>query len=810
MLRRSPSHDVKTQPNPTVQNAFEVSPDDRAPSSSKKFITPPGYDLDFVSASRGGIFYGIVRYGDGVIPSLPKHIPHIEWVEDYVTTSINNLISGDLSATYIRSLFSSTSNVLTYNATNGQFSLNRNLSAYTNDAGFITSGQLNETDPVWTAQKVDYYKKTEISGNGTAAVHFNNITNKPTTLKGYEITNAMSTAHPANVITATNISNWNTAFGWGNHATEGYLKTYDETDPVWISEKSDYYTKINLQTSGEASVHFNNITNTPTTLDGYNITDGMDITHPAYFISTVDIDNWNDAFAWGDNPSTLQELGFPAVEGSLTYLRISDLGALEFHAIEHADLSQILGDGAYHLSLTQFERVTTPASEITDGYLTKEDFATLASAGGLTAGNLISINNKVIDVDSNVRATDDNVVATDKNWSSTKIALELAKAASGYEYLSYVDAMQVDATLDPTLTTGKRYIILDILNINTNFKGSYASIIAWVLALGISNNDIVEYDGTDFIKAFDSETATTAAVVTVGVDKFANNDYVWVYSPTRVEWGLRGYFGEHDAIPGVLPDPATEGAAYHINLAQRTILDDLDISAWTNDAGYITDITGGNLDDLADVTITTPQNKDVIKYDSVAGEYVNGRETLLEEYAAITIVADVAEWDCNTGLNKTLTATASFELFFENVINGDSGDLVITLTGVDTDIELLTMQPTILTRQLSGTVTTTNASDVIDTTEDLTSEISIGDYIKIDSGIPAGFEIFGVVDIDSTTITLDSAFQGAGAVETDAYRDNIYAVGTFTELTAGIYHLCFTFSGNILSVSILKYPSYKR
>ena len=51
-----------------------------------------------------------------------------------------------------------------------------------------------------------------ISGN------FNDITNKPTTLAGYGIVDAMSTSHAANSVTSTNISNWNTAYSWGNHA----------------------------------------------------------------------------------------------------------------------------------------------------------------------------------------------------------------------------------------------------------------------------------------------------------------------------------------------------------------------------------------------------------------------------------------------------------------------------------------------------------------------------------------------------------------------------------------------------------------
>jgi hypothetical protein len=51
---------------------------------------------------------------------------------------------------------------------------------------------------------------------------WNEITSKPTTLAGYGITNAMSTSHPANGITSGNITNWNTAYGWGNHASAGY------------------------------------------------------------------------------------------------------------------------------------------------------------------------------------------------------------------------------------------------------------------------------------------------------------------------------------------------------------------------------------------------------------------------------------------------------------------------------------------------------------------------------------------------------------------------------------------------------------
>ena len=48
-------------------------------------------------------------------------------------------------------------------------------------------------------------------------------TGKPTTLAGYGIIDGMSTSHAANGITSTNITNWTSAYGWGNHAVAGYL-----------------------------------------------------------------------------------------------------------------------------------------------------------------------------------------------------------------------------------------------------------------------------------------------------------------------------------------------------------------------------------------------------------------------------------------------------------------------------------------------------------------------------------------------------------------------------------------------------------
>jgi trimeric autotransporter adhesin len=76
-----------------------------------------------------------------------------------------------------------------------------------------------------------------------------NINSKPSTLTGYGITDALSISHPANSITSTLLSNWNTAFSWGNHV--GLYRPISYV-PSW-----------------------NEITSKPTTLAGFGITDGV-------------------------------------------------------------------------------------------------------------------------------------------------------------------------------------------------------------------------------------------------------------------------------------------------------------------------------------------------------------------------------------------------------------------------------------------------------------------------------------------------------------------------------------------------------
>jgi len=92
---------------------------------------------------------------------------------------------------------------------------------------------------------------------------FNSLTSKPTTIEGYSITNAMTTSHPVNAITSTNITNWNTAFGWGNHAGLYRLVSWV---PTWtdIASKPTFST---VATSG----NYNDLANKPNAGNGISI-----------------------------------------------------------------------------------------------------------------------------------------------------------------------------------------------------------------------------------------------------------------------------------------------------------------------------------------------------------------------------------------------------------------------------------------------------------------------------------------------------------------------------------------------------------
>ncbi|MFO7670809.1 MAG: DUF1566 domain-containing protein [Bacteroidales bacterium] len=101
-------------------------------------------------------------------------------------------------------------------------------------AADMITGTITEADPLWTASPSFGITNTNISNLNTAFGWGNHAT--AGYLTSFTETDPLWSVSPSFGITGSSISNWNTAFGWGNHATAGYLTSFTETDPLYTSK----------------------------------------------------------------------------------------------------------------------------------------------------------------------------------------------------------------------------------------------------------------------------------------------------------------------------------------------------------------------------------------------------------------------------------------------------------------------------------------------------------------------------------------------------------------------------------------------
>jgi uncharacterized protein (TIGR02145 family) len=107
-----------------------------------------------------------------------------------------------------------------------------NVSTFTNDAGYLTS--FTETDPVFGA-------------------------------------------HVTNGITLTNITNWTTAYSWGDHSIAGYLTSFNESDPLFSAW--DKSTGISITESQIIDLdHFTTVDETDPVFSAWDKSTGISIT----------------------------------------------------------------------------------------------------------------------------------------------------------------------------------------------------------------------------------------------------------------------------------------------------------------------------------------------------------------------------------------------------------------------------------------------------------------------------------------------------------------------------------------------------
>ena len=130
-------------------------------------------------------------------------------------------------------------------------------------AGYLTTtGSINSHTDVNIATLQD----AQLLKYSVANSRWENWT--PNFLTSYTETDPVFAASPAGGITGTNITNWNTAYNWGDHSTGGYLTSYTETDTLASVTARGNTTTTDIITTGK-SFYANNFADL-TTLNSIN------------------------------------------------------------------------------------------------------------------------------------------------------------------------------------------------------------------------------------------------------------------------------------------------------------------------------------------------------------------------------------------------------------------------------------------------------------------------------------------------------------------------------------------------------------
>jgi hypothetical protein len=343
---------------------------------------------------------------------------------------------------------------LTYNAANGEFTFTPpDLSAY------LTS--YTETDPIFlahpayqvTSQKITNWDTAYGWGNHASAGY----------LTSYTETDPIFSASPASGITLQNITNWNAAYGWGNHASAGYLTTYTETDPIF-------------QASAAAG------------------------------ITTTNVSNWNTAYTWGDHGQA----------GYLTSISSSSITGLSDVSVSGAASGQVLEyNGSNWVNITpnylsSYTETDTLASVTARGASTNTacTFLNVTVSGNLnvlgttTSSNVSTLNvtNNEIVINENQASGGLNAVIRNDRGSDADVDIRWDEVADKWKFTN-------DGSTYYSLPTA----VSDLTN-DSGYLTSPGPLngLSDVVISSPTTNEVLRYNGSQWVNA---SVSTTAQVV---------------------------------------------------------------------------------------------------------------------------------------------------------------------------------------------------------------------------------------------------------------------------------------------------------
>ena len=228
----------------------------------------------------------------------------------------------------------------------------------------VISGGGSETDPVYAASS--WYSTTNNSSNWDTAYGWGNHASAGY-LTSYTETDPVYVASSW-YSTTNNSSNWDTAYGWGNHASAGYLTSYTETDPVYTG--SSWYSTTNNSSNWDTAYGWGNHASAGY-LTSYTETDPV-YTASSWYSTTNNSSNWDTAYGWGNHASagylTSSSLSGYATE---SYVTTAISGKANSSDVTYVGTTQVaLNRASAPQALTGITSVRFGNSILADGTLT--------------------------------------------------------------------------------------------------------------------------------------------------------------------------------------------------------------------------------------------------------------------------------------------------------------------------------------------------------------------------------------------------------------------------------------------------------
>ena len=238
---------------------------------------------------------------------------------------------------------------LTYSSINGQFT-------YTPPdlSGIPNSSKIAQWDEAhgWGDHSTEGYLTSFTETDPTVPSHVKSITQANistwnSALTSYTETDPVFVASAAYNINSSHITNWDTAYGWGDHSTEGYLTSYTETDPTVPSHVKNITAQdiTNWNSAGSSGItlaearqglSINGTNGSVTTTGGISYDDSTGIfTYSPPDLSGIPNSSktaqWDTAYGWGDHSAagyltsfTESDPTVPAHVKSITSTNISN------------------------------------------------------------------------------------------------------------------------------------------------------------------------------------------------------------------------------------------------------------------------------------------------------------------------------------------------------------------------------------------------------------------------------------------------------------------------------------------------------